>query len=155
MAKRSPPASTISAATIASVSGILMVKLTPTPATDFTSMVPPIWSILLRTTSMPTPRPDTLVTSAAVEKPGTKMNLWICASDSFSISASVARPLRNRLGLDALGVETAAVVGDLDDDVAAFVIGRQPDASALRLAGGAPLRPAIPGRDRRNCAPCG
>ena len=75
IAKRSPPASTIKAATIASVSGILMVKLKPTPATDFTSMVPPIWSILLRTTSMPTPRPDTLVTFAAVEKPGAKMNL--------------------------------------------------------------------------------
>ena len=42
MAKWSPPASTISAATIASVSGILMVKLKPTPATDLTSMAPPI-----------------------------------------------------------------------------------------------------------------
>jgi len=46
------------------------VTLEPAPATDFTSMVPPIWSILVRTTSMPTPRPDTLVTAAAVEKPG-------------------------------------------------------------------------------------
>ena len=36
------PTSTISAETIASVSGILMVKLEPAPATDFTSMVPPI-----------------------------------------------------------------------------------------------------------------
>ena len=34
MAKRSPPASTISAETIASVSGILMVKLMPSPGTD-------------------------------------------------------------------------------------------------------------------------
>ncbi len=62
MAKRSPPHSTISAETIASVSGILMVKLEPSPCTDFTSMVPPICSMLVRTTSMPTPRPDTLVT---------------------------------------------------------------------------------------------
>ena len=68
-----------------------MVKLTPSPATDFTSMVPPIWSILLRTTSMPTPRPEMLVTLAAVEKPGAKMNLWICASDSFS-SVGLATP---------------------------------------------------------------
>src|SRR5207253_8185288 len=30
---------------------------------------------------------------------------------------------RDRLGLDLLGVETAAVVGDADDDVAALVIG--------------------------------
>ena len=75
MAKWSPPACTISAATMASVSGILMVKLKPAPATDFTSMAPPIWSILLRTTSMPTPRPEILVTMEAVEKPGAKMNL--------------------------------------------------------------------------------
>ena len=74
MAKRSPPASTISAETIASVSGILMVKVVPCAGTDFTSMVPPIWSMLLRTTSMPTPRPETLVTLSAVEKPGAKMN---------------------------------------------------------------------------------
>ena len=92
IAKRSPPASTISAETIASVSGILMVKLEPSPGTDFTSTVPPIWSMLLRTTSMPTPRPDTLVTAAAVEKPAAKMNLWICASVIFSSSDSVARP---------------------------------------------------------------
>ena len=92
MAKRSPPASTISAEMIASVSGILMVKLRPWPRTDWTSMLPPIWSMLLRTTSMPTPRPDTLVILAAVEKPGVKMNLWICCSDILSSSASVASP---------------------------------------------------------------
>ena len=74
-----------------------MVKLEPSPGTDFTSTVPPIWSMLLRTTSMPTPRPDTLVTAAAVEKPAAKMNLWICASVIFSSSASVARPLLDRL----------------------------------------------------------
>ena len=99
MAKRSPPASTISAETIARVSGILSVKLTPTPGTERTSMVPPIWSILVRTTSMPTPRPEMLVTAAAVEKPGAKMNFWICASLSLSSSASVASPCASALAL--------------------------------------------------------
>ena len=75
MAKRSPLSSTISAETMASVSGILMVKLDPSPGTDLTSIVPPIWSMLVFTTSMPTPRPDTLVICAAVENPGVKMNL--------------------------------------------------------------------------------
>ena len=42
IAKRSPPASTISAETMASVSGILMVTKVPSPATDLISMVPPI-----------------------------------------------------------------------------------------------------------------
>ena len=46
----------------------------PAPATDYNSMVPPMRSILVRTTSMPTPRPETLVTFSAVEKPGAKMN---------------------------------------------------------------------------------
>ena len=77
---------------MASVSGILMVTVEPSPATDLMSMVPPIWSILVRTTSMPTPRPETEVTAAAVEKPGAKMNLWIWASVIFSSSASVTRP---------------------------------------------------------------
>ena len=41
---------------------------------------------------MPTPRPDTLVTFDAVEKPGMKMNFWICDSDSLSASDSDTRP---------------------------------------------------------------
>ena len=116
-----------------------MVTLEPSPATDLTSMVPPIWSILVRTTSMPTPRPDTLVTAAAVEKPGAKMNLWICASVIFSSSASLTRPLATALALIRSVFEPAAVVGDADDDVAAFVIGGQPDRALLRLASSQPL----------------
>ena len=44
--------------------------------------------------------------------------------------------VRERLRLDRLGVQPAAVVGDADDDVAAFVIGRKTDGAGLRLAGG-------------------
>ena len=84
---------------MASVSGILTVKLVPSPLVEVTSTVPPICSILVRTTSMPTPRPDTLVTLAAVEKPGAKMKRWICASDIFSISASVASPFASAVAL--------------------------------------------------------
>ena len=76
-----------------------MVTEEPSPATDLMSMVPPIWSILVRTTSMPTPRPETEVTAAAVEKPGAKMNLWIWASVIFSSSASVTRPFWSALAL--------------------------------------------------------
>ena len=64
IAKRSPPASTMSAETIASVSGILIVNVVPGPGADFKSTVPPICSMLARTTSMPTPRPEMLVTCA-------------------------------------------------------------------------------------------
>ena len=93
MAKRSPAHSTISAETIASVSGILMMKLVPRPSIDFSSIVPPIFSMLVLTTSMPTPRPDTLVTASAVEKPALKMKFWICWSVRLATSASVVSPL--------------------------------------------------------------
>ena len=78
MANFSPAHSTMSAETMARVSGILMMKDEPLPSWLFSSMVPPIFSMLVRTTSMPTPRPETLVTCAAVEKPALKMNCWIC-----------------------------------------------------------------------------
>ena len=44
-----------------------------------------------------------------------------------------------RLGLDPLGVEPSAIVGDADDDVAALVIGGQADGALLALAAGQPL----------------
>ncbi len=55
---------------IASVSGIRMRHVVPVPTVDSTSTEPPMASMFVRTTSIPTPRPDTLVTFAAVEKPG-------------------------------------------------------------------------------------
>ena len=97
MAKRWPAASTISAETIASVSGILMVKVLPSPATLFRSIVPPIFSMLVLTTSIPTPRPLTAVTAAAVEKPGWKMKRCNCASGIASSSPWVARPCASAL----------------------------------------------------------
>ena len=70
-----------------------MKKVEPLPSTDLSSIVPPIFSMFERTTSMPTPRPDTLVTFSAVDRPALKMSCWICCSDMLATSASVARPL--------------------------------------------------------------
>ena len=64
---------TRSAGMIARVSGILILSVVPDPGRFTRSRVPPIFSILVRTTSIPTPRPETLVTFAAVENPGAKM----------------------------------------------------------------------------------
>ena len=50
-----------------------------------------------------------------------------------------SEPAGDRLGPDPLGGEAAAVVGDLDDDVAALVTGGQADRAAFGLAGGEPL----------------
>ena len=97
MAKRSLQAFTISAETIASVSGILIVKQEPWPCVLARSMVPPMRSILLRTTSMPTPRPEIAVTASAVEKPARNMKLRTCASVIAASSVSVASPLLSTL----------------------------------------------------------
>ena len=78
---------------MASVSGILIRKVVPAPARLCSSMVPPIRSMFVLTTSMPTPRPETEVTWAAVEKPGSKMKRWIACSPMAASSASDARPL--------------------------------------------------------------
>ena len=139
MAKRSPTACTISAETMARVSGILMMKVVPWPATLFRSMVPPIFSMLVFTTSMPTPRPDTAVTTAAVENPARKMkrcNLPVAHARELGVGR---QPLRQHLGADLVHRQAAAVIGDLDDDVAALVEGVQRDAAAFRLAHGAAL----------------
>ncbi len=92
IAKRSLAHSTISAETMARVSGILMTKVVPLPAAERISTVPPIFSMLVLTTSMPTPRPETLVTLAAVEKPALNTYCWICWSLICSSSDSLARP---------------------------------------------------------------
>src|SRR6266566_2749506 len=55
---------------MARVSGSLSWKVAPWPTTDRISILPRSFSMCRRTTSMPTPRPLTLVTCAAVENPG-------------------------------------------------------------------------------------
>ena len=80
MAYRCWPMVTSSAGMIASVSGIMNVNVEPSPSTVLTLTLPPMRSMLVRTTSMPTPRPDTSVTLAAVEKPGAKIRSRISRS---------------------------------------------------------------------------
>ncbi len=69
------------AGTMASVSGIFILNVVPWPSSVRTSTDPPIFSMLVRTTSIPTPRPDTFVTAAAVEKPGIKISCTASLSD--------------------------------------------------------------------------
>ena len=71
--------STVSAGTIASVSGMRSRQTVPLPASDSTSMVPPMASMLVLTTSMPTPRPETLVTAAAGGEAGQEDQLRMSA----------------------------------------------------------------------------
>ncbi len=75
MMYRSLPAPTTRPSMMASVSGSLSVNVVPWPGRDAMSMRPRSFAICLRATSMPTPRPETLVTCSAVENPGSKIKL--------------------------------------------------------------------------------
>ena len=77
---------------IASVSGIFTLNVVPRPITVCTSTVPPIASMLVFTTSMPTPRPEMLLTCSAVENPGWKMTLTMSRSGRVAASSAVIRP---------------------------------------------------------------
>ncbi len=134
IAKRSPPDSTISAETMASVSGILMVKVVPLSGTVVRSTVPPIWSMLVLTTSMPTPRrghAGDLGGGGEARREDELADLRIGQALGVGLAHEA---VVDRLLLDALDVEAFAVVGDLDDDVAALMIGGEPDRSGLGLA---------------------
>ncbi len=48
--------------------------------------------MLVLTTSIPTPRPETSVTSVLVEKPGAKIRFNASESDSLSAALSSIRP---------------------------------------------------------------
>src|ERR1019366_4809563 len=73
---------------IARVSGRRSVTVVPAPGLLAMSMVPRRVSTLRRTTSIPTPRPDTSVTCRAVEKPGANMKAKISASVSWASAAT-------------------------------------------------------------------
>ena len=77
---------------MASVSGILIFSVVPTPTLLVTSTVPPIFSTLVLTTSMPTPRPDTFVTFSAVLKPAAKIRLIASRSPMRAAASAVIRP---------------------------------------------------------------
>ena len=91
---------------------------------------------------MPTPRPLTLVTWAAVEKPGRKINCSRSRSPSCAARSGESNPRSMALLRIFSARDAGAVVGDLDDHVAAFLRGPQlsvPSGSlpaAWRTAGG-------------------
>ena len=81
-AKVSPPDRIRSASEMTTVRGSLIVMRVPAPGSDWRSISP--WSRLtfVRTTSMPTPRPEVAVTSPAVLNPGRKTRVSASRSPS-------------------------------------------------------------------------
>ena len=139
MAKRSPPASTISAETIASVSGILMVKVVPAPANGVQiDRAADLLDIAAHDVHA-----DAAAGNAGDLRGGGKAgredeiaNFAVGLGRHLGLAGKTAL---DRLGADAREIEAAAVVGDLDDDVTALVAGGEPDRATARLAGGEPL----------------
>ena len=86
IAKRSVRLEMMRAGMMARVRGILILRVVPLPKRLDTPTVPPIFSMFVLTTSIPTPRPETFVTLSAVEKPGSKMRLQISLSVSCAPS---------------------------------------------------------------------
>ena len=86
------PTSTISVWIIARVSGRRIIKLLPSPSVVRISMLPPNASILVFTTSSPTPRPETSEITSAVEKLGRNKRSMISLSLIISACSSVIVP---------------------------------------------------------------
>jgi len=70
---------------MARVSGSVSDISVPAPGVERMVSVPPRYSILPFTTSMPTPRPETFVADAAVEKPGAHVNMNTSDSDRLGL----------------------------------------------------------------------
>ena len=156
MAKTWPPALTVSAGMMVRVSGTRMVSRTPCPGRLSMSTTPPIRSILARTTSMPTPRPEMAVTSrggrkAGLEDQGGLLRRATAARPvrrsgcrrrpplRTSLSPSMPRPssaISIRIWLPAWRAQTAKRAG-------------------LRLAGRGAARPGSRCRGRSRCGRCG
>jgi hypothetical protein len=103
MAYWSPPDVTTSAGMMASVSGILIRSDVPSPHSELKSTVPPICSMLVRTTSMPTPRPDRFDTCSAVEKPGANTSSRASHLDRRSARSAGITPFATALALTFSG----------------------------------------------------
>ena len=91
------PTLTSSTGRIARVRGRLITNVVPLPRVERISMVPLSFWMLVRTTSMPTPRPETSDTWLAMEKPGRNTRLKLWRSSMVLASSSVMRPFSSAL----------------------------------------------------------
>ena len=87
-----PDTSTISTLMIASVIGRVIVIFVPMPTSLVMSTTPPSLAMFVCTMSMPTPRPERLVASSRVVKPGWKTSVSTSLVLISRASASVTSP---------------------------------------------------------------
>ena len=152
-AKRSPPHSTMSAETMARVSGSTMVKVVPCPrhARDRAGAAQPleIGAHDIEPDAAAGDRGDRLRRREA----GAEDEIVDIRLGERGERRLVGEAQRKRPRLDPVEGEAAAVVRQLDDDVAALVEGVEADAPGGRLAQAFAVRRAPRCRDRRRSAP--
>ena len=110
--------------------GTRTVVRVPMPAIDSISMRPPSAAILRFTTSIPTPRPDTSVTTSAVENRLEDQHPDLRIAHRIG-HRHAALP---RLGNDSLAIQASAVVTHLDDHVAGLLEGLRGDGADRTLS---------------------
>ena len=125
-----------------------MVRVVPCPSRLATSTMPRSAVTLRRTTSIPTPRPDSSVTLSAVEKPGRKISSWI--SRSLSDCASPTRPRSSARARIRARSRPAPSSATCTTSLARLVVGPQGDGGDRVLA--AALRRAVAARRRGRAA---
>ena len=121
MAKRSPAHSTISAETMASVSGILMMKVVPLPRLALQlDGAADLLDVGAHHVHADAAAGDAghLGGGGEAGAEDELLDLLLGHGREFGLGG---QPGGERLLLDLVDVEAAAVVGDLDDDMAAFV----------------------------------
>src|SRR3954449_10962371 len=77
---------------IASVSGRRICAIVPWPSSEVIVTSPPSSRIIVRTASMPTPRPEMSLVTSAVEKPGRKSSSAAPLPSRLSAASAVIRP---------------------------------------------------------------
>ncbi len=137
---------------MASVSGILIKKRDPFPSVDCKSTVPPIFSMFVLTTSMPTAarhgRHTRCRRKARLEDE--LHNLLVAHRRRFGFGGQT---VHQGLGLNLLQRKSSAVIGYFDYNVTAFMIGIKNDDPGFRLARHRPaVCPGFQCRDPPSCA---
>ena len=106
------------------------------PARRSSATSPPSSRIVVRTASMPTPRPEMSLRDLGGREAGGEQQLGGARGVDRATASSAISPRSTALRGDARGVDPAAVVAHGDDDVAAGVAGGDLERAGRRLAGG-------------------
>ena len=109
------------------------------------------FSIFFLTTSMPTPRPEVWVISAAVENPGCMIKpVSFLVGHAFEFFRR-GEPTGGGFGFDAIDVKALPVVGDLDNNVVSFVVGLETNRAGFGFAAPLAVGRRLRCRDRQHC----